>query len=128
MTCFWDSILSSLDSQDFKLLGFIKRPHRNVFILKLKEKNKLINTIWQGNDIKLKEKKEHYNAIKEYDISKIATGHLTSTCDSFLLLLSDILKIKIIHTFLNKNIIYNHPNTIRKTLYFKSNMGHFSKK
>ena len=126
MTCFWDSILSSLNKDDFKLLGEQKKPNRNTFIKVLKEKNKITNTLWQGKQLRNQEKKEHFEAIKDYNISGIRNGHLTSICDSFLLLICDLLKINIEHMFLNVNIKYNIENA-RKTLRFKSNKGHFSK-
>tara|TARA_B100001057_G_C22841671_1_gene947337 strand:- start:2054 stop:2440 length:387 start_codon:yes stop_codon:yes gene_type:complete len=125
MTCFWDSITSSLLDEDYKILGINR--NREKLILKLKEKNKIVNTLWQGKQLSQKEKHEHFDAIKSYNIAKINNGHLTSICDSFLLLICDLLKITIEHRFLNITIIYtshSHSNS-RKTLRFKSNNHHF---
>ena len=126
MTCFWDSILSSLNQEDFNLLGEKKKTNRIEFIKILKNKNKLTNTLWQNKPLKNQEKKEHFEAIKNYNISGIRNGHLTSICDSFLLLICDLLKINIEHRFLNTTIIYSISN-FRKTVRFKSNKGHFSR-
>ena len=125
MTCFWDSIIASLNSEDARILG-INTIHKTIFIQRLKEKNKLVDVLWQGKPLRMQEKKEHFEAIKEYNISGIRDGHLTSICDSFLLLICDLLKINIEHRFLNNAIKYNIPNA-RKTLRFKSNKGHFSR-
>jgi hypothetical protein len=127
MTCFWDSILSCLTIEDFKLLGVNKKINREGLIQQLKSKNCLVDTLWQGKPLKEQEKKEHYEAIKCYNIKGIYNGHLTSVCDSFLLLLSHLLNINIQHKYLKINISYCTSNPIRKTLYFKSNKGHFSR-
>ena len=125
MTCFWDSILASINQEDLQLFGE-KKMNKQQFIQKLKDKNKVSDTLWQNQPLRNQEKKEHFEAIKEYNISGIRNGHLTSICDSFLLLICDLLKINIEHRFLNNAIKYNIPNA-RKTLRFKSNKGHFSR-
>ena len=125
MTCFWDSILASINQEDLQLFGE-KKMNKQQFIQKLKDKNKVSDTLWQNQPLRNQEKKEHFEAIKEYNISGIRNGHLTSICDSFLLLICDLLKINIEHRFLNNVIKYNIPNA-RKTLRFKSNKGHFSR-
>ena len=127
MTCFWDSILSCLTIEDFKLLGVNKKLNREGLIERLKTKNCLVDTLWQGKPLKKQEKQEHFEAIKCYNIKGIHNGHLTSICDSFLLLLCHLLKINITHKYLNNNIIYKTINPVRKTLHFKSNRGHFSR-
>ena len=128
MTCFWDSILSSLNKEDLAILG-VNTMHKNnvAFIQKLKEKNKIVSTLWQGIQIKEQEKKEHFEAIKNYDVNKIRHGHLTSVCDSFLLLISDLLSVNIEHKYLNNIIRYQTNVKCRKILKFKSNKGHFSR-
>ena len=73
----------------------------------------------------LNEKDEHFTAIKVYDINGIKNGHLTSVCDSFLLLLCEIFDISITHKFMNTNIMYENIHKSRKTLKFTSNSGHF---
>ena len=126
MTCFWDSILSRLSIEDFKLLGHAKKLGREEFIKALKNKNCMVKTKWLGNELREQEKKEHFEAIKCYNIKGIYNGHLTSICDSFLLLISELLNVNINHRYLNTNITYTTPNKVRKTLHFKSNKGHFS--
>lgn len=125
MTCFWDSILASINQEDYKLFGE-KKMNNQQFIQKLKDKNKISDTLWQNQPLRNQEKKEHFEAIKGYNISGIGGGHLTSICDSFLLLICDLLKINIEHRFLNIDIKYSIPHA-RKTLRFKSNKGHFSR-
>ena len=81
---------------------------------------------WQGQRLSSQETKEHFDAITYYDIKRINRGHLTSICDSFLLLICHLLNINIYHSFLGTKIIYSINNP-RKTLYFKSSRGHFSR-
>ena len=121
MTCFWDSILSSLNGEDASILG-INTMHKNniIFIQKLKEKNKLVDVLWQGKPLRMQEKKEHFEAIKNYNVNGIKNGHLTSICDSFLLLICDLLNVNIEHKYLNNTIHYQTERKCMKTLKFKS--------
>ena len=57
MTCFWDSILSRLSIEDFKLLGHNKKLGREEFIKALKNKNCMVKTKWLGNELREQEKK-----------------------------------------------------------------------
>jgi hypothetical protein len=125
MTCFWDSIVGSLDSEDLLILGHHRRIPATVLVATLKSKNTLTKTLWQGEPLRDQERREHYQAIREYDPAKIRHGHLTSTCDSFLLLLSHLLRVNVRHRFLNTTISYTTVGTPRKTLKFSSNRGHF---
>jgi hypothetical protein len=128
MTCFWDSIIASLNYEDAKILG-INPMHKNktIFIQRLKEKNKLVDVLWQGKPLRMQEKKEHFEAVKNYNINGIKNGHLTSICDSFLLLICDLLNVNIEHKYLHNIITYKTKNKCRKILKFKSNKGHFSR-
>tara|TARA_B000000609_G_C24144428_1_gene333270 strand:- start:95 stop:490 length:396 start_codon:yes stop_codon:yes gene_type:complete len=128
MTCFWNGILHSLNDDDWRILKFSKKPSINEFILKIKVLNRPLNAVkWQNQVLTKQEKQEHFEAIRDYDITKINQGHLTSICDPFLLFLSDFLNIKIIHIFLNSQITYETTHHIRKTLKFRSNHSHFQR-
>jgi len=118
--------MASLNSEDARILG-INTMHKTIFIQKLKEKNKLVDVLWQGKQLRIQEKKEHFEAVKGYNINGIKNGHLTSICDSFLLLICDLLNVNIEHKYLHNIIIYQTKKKCRKTLKFKSNKGHFSR-
>ena len=49
----------------------------------------------------IKYRKEHYDAIKNYDKTKIGGVILCSSCDSFLLLISELFEVNIKHLYLN---------------------------
>lgn len=124
MTCFWDSILTCLNDDDYRFANIGKGNHKH-FITQLKLRNRPMESIqWQREKLREQEIKEHMEAIKDYNINGIHSGHLTSICDSFLLLICELFHINIIHRYLNINISYSHPNP-RKTFKFNSNKGHF---
>lgn len=125
MTCFWDGIFKSLNNDDLKLIGEKKTNIRN-FINILKIKNTEMNDVlWQNTKLKKQEIKEHMTAIKDYKICKINGGHLTSSCDSFLLLICQLFQVKIIHRYMKHTIIYQNSKKERKTLHFSSSGSHF---
>ena len=124
MTCFWDSILKSLSNEDLDLL----KTNRNNpdLIQSLKNNNKLCeNVLWQGEIMHKKLLEENYEAIREYKINGISSGHLCSTCDPFLCLICELLKVNINHNYCNHMIKYTIKNH-KKILNFNSNTGHFS--
>lgn len=127
MTCFWDGIRSALCLEDYEYLK-IKTPNNHPSLIEsLKGKAKMTDSIiWQGSKLKKQEKEEHLIAIGVYDIGKISNGHLTSTCDSFLLLLCELFKLNITHNYCGTIINYTCENP-RKTLNFQSDKGHFAK-
>lgn len=128
MTCFWDAIMTSLTHEDYLLLNFNKKPSANTFIDVLKQKNvKATHVKWNNKNISKQELSEHFEAIKCYNTANIQNGHLTSICDSFLLLLCHLLNIGIDHKFLNHPITYRNVRNNRKILKFKNNRGHFQK-
>jgi len=128
MTCFWDGILQALDTTDFKLVGHNSLNCRQLINI-LKAKNIEIDDVtWNGKKLTKQEIKEHFDAIKTYDINTIKNGHLCSSCDSFLLLICQLFNVTIKHLYMNVNIEYKNEKIQRKTLNFASNGGHFWKK
>ena len=91
MTCFWDGVLRALKEDDYRFISE-KRCNRVEFIKMLKRRNiPMTDVVWNGEKLRNQEINEHQQAIKEYNISGINNGHLTSTCDSFLLLICQII-------------------------------------
>ena len=129
MTCFWDAIISSLTKEDFTILGQSNKPSIKDFIKLLLLKNvKVDNVKWNDKILTQKEIEEHFEAIKSYTIDNITSGHLTSICDSFLLLICQLLRLNIVHYFLKHKILYSNIQKTRKTLVFGSNKSHFYRK
>lgn len=127
MTCFWDGIIQALEHSDYNTIGCNTMLNKQQLIDILKTKNiKVENVKWNGNKISEKEKGEHYDAVKKYDKTKINGGHLCSSCDSFLLLISEVFEVNIKHLYLNVEMDYKNEKA-KKTLKFASNRGHFWK-
>ena len=127
MTCFWDGILNGLQKEDLNLYD-ISNKNKEAFISFLKTKNEFEtfkNVRWNGFLLKEQEIKEHMEMIQNYNISGIYSGHLTSTCDSFLLLVCSLFRFNINHRYLSCNIRYKYNGENRGTLNVRSNRGHF---
>ena len=125
MTCFWDGIMKSLTQSDFNFIKEKKTDNID-FIKMLKKRCQLTtNVLWQGKPLREQEITEHIKAITEYDINEISNGHLTSVCDSFLLLICELFKVNIIHRYMNIEIKYTNKKQSRKTIHYSSNNGHF---
>ena len=62
-----------------------------------------------------KRNKRTYGNDKNHDIRGIYNGHLTSTCDGFLLLVCALFKLNINHRYLSCNIRYKYDGNIRGT-------------
>ena len=99
MTCFWDGILAGLRSDDLSLYD-LKNKRRETFINFLKNnvsKKHFKNIKWNNEELKDQEINEHIEAINSYNVNGIGSGHLTSICDSFLLLICSMFKLNINH-------------------------------
>ena len=126
MTCFWDGIIRVLKQSDYNKIGCNTMLNKHQLINILKRKNvKVNNVIWNGKRISNQEKIEHFEAVKNYDKTGINKGHLCSSCDSFLLLISELFEVNINHLYLNVEINYKNIKKSNKTLKFASNRGHF---
>ena len=125
MTCFWNAIISSLKDEDKKILNVNGRifPKRMVEILKSKNQE-TNNVTWNNEKLKEQQIKENIEHIKELDINKISNGYLCSTCDPFLILLAETLKVKIKHNYNDTVIIYDNIKKERRTINLCSDRGH----
>lgn len=129
MTCFWDAIVSSLNRDDFELFGEKNFTINREYVINfLKSKNKSCSDVfWQEHKLKQQELDEHIEAVKCYNIKGIGGGHLTSTCDSFLLLICQLFNINIHHRYCGHIINYKYSKNVRRTISFNSNSRHFSR-
>ena len=125
MTCFWDGILSSLDENDFQIVNEKRYDNVKDFIDVMKRLNrKTVNVTWNNEFLTVKQLDENYSAIESYNKNTVSSGYLCSTCDPFLLLISELFKINIHHKYLGITMVYAVSNS-RKTVYYKSDNGHF---
>ena len=124
MSCFWDALISKLNNKELNHIQINKRIRPKELCLKLKLLNKIIsdNILWQGKPINELERKEHYLTIKN-NVCFVNNGHLTSSCDSFLLLICDLCKVNISHKGMYGISSYINPLSDR-TIILYSNRGH----
>jgi len=128
MTCFWDALIRELqiDNERHIILGNYTNPVDLVNCLKSKNTN-TNNITWQDEILGEKQKEENYEWIKTYNESNINNGHLTSTADPFLILISFLMDIKIILNYCNSEIIISPPvNKIRYTIKLNNSNSHMS--
>lgn len=127
MTCFWKGLLQCLHNDDFYNLGINRKPNEKSFVEFLKSKNLICNNIlWNSEILKEQFLKECFEAIKQFNVRTIYNGYFCSTCDPFLILVSEIFKVNINHNYCGNIIIYNNKNA-KKTIKVKSNSSHFEK-
>jgi len=125
MTCFWDGVMKSLNKNDFDLINEKKSSNSELIAMLKRRKIHMINVLWENQKLSENEIKEHLLAIDEYDTNGIPGGHLTSSCDSFLLLICELFNVNIEHMYMINTIKYNNTKETRKTLYYSSNNKHF---
>lgn len=125
MSCFWDTLLKRIKSNDLiYLLNNDKITPIN-FALKLKKKNKIVkNIIINGKKITKNQQNENYNHIINYNINTINDGYYCSTFDPFLILIANIFSITINNNFDNNLIIYKPYIYSRYEIELKNNKGH----
>ena len=126
MSCFWDGLIRKLDKDDFTLLKLDKKPNAQEFAIHLKKQNKICTSVqWNAEQLTNQFLKESYQAIEEYNPSKVNQGYDCSTCDPFLILLCEVLNISITHEYNRNTIIYSSTKS-RKIIKCSSNTSHFS--
>ena len=126
--CFWNGILSKLSDEDYKFANFNFNQSTNkinFFIEQLISKNTRTNKIqWQNSLLSKKEINENFEHVQNFNKSSINYGYDCSTCDPFLLLITELFQLEIVHHYCGNNILYKADNP-RKKILFYSNRGHF---
>ena len=124
MSCFWDSLVQSISQED-KTVFFDNNLNLTHFVTILKNNNILThNIIWNNQTLTEQLLKENKEAIDTYDINTIYNGYYCSTCDPFLLLLSEFLLIEIQHNYNNNLMIYKNTKKNRYIIKIQSNNDH----
>ena len=129
MSCFWDSLINTINIQDFKYyLNYNNnnKPNPQFFANLLKQNNmKTSNIVW--NNIALTEKQldENYEAVNCYDTNTVNNGYFCSTFEPFLFLVSELFEVSIQHNYNGNNQFYENKKKTRHIFRFSSNTGHF---
>lgn len=126
MTCVWNALLQKIQTNDLKtLLGVTNHtPHELVKALKAKN-CATVGVKWQGTELTRQQISENMKHVEVHDIGSIGNGYDCSACDAYMILVCYILKVRILHQYLNTQIVYDPPGPSRYTLSFANNAGHF---
>ena len=130
MTCFWKGILLILPlchiNKALKINLDIK-PAPNDFVILLKNNAIMsVDVKWNNEPLTQKLMEENLDWVSNYKVEGINQGHDCSTCDPFLLLISQLFCVDIQHNYNGNYITYtNSKNLNGLILNFMSNTGHF---
>ena len=125
MSCFWDALIKHIKNEDLKIILREQKITPLNLVNSLITKNKIVNTIKINNlELSEKQKKENFDHIKDFDLNTINDGYLCSTCDPFLILISDLLSININNNYNNNLIEYKPIYHSRYTIYLKNTNSH----
>jgi len=130
MTCFWNGILSRLSLENINKAMNIKldiKPNPKEFVILLKNKATLsVDVKWNYESLTQKLMEENMEWVNSYNVEHIYQGHDCSSCDPFLLLISQLFVVDICHTYNSKYVTYtNDKNLNGLILNFMSDTGHF---
>lgn len=126
MTCVWDALRAKIRSDDLRNILGVQHSSAHNLVAALKNKNISTRGVrWQGTELKGQELEENMKWIEAHDIRTISSGYDCSTADPYLILVCFLLKIKIVHSYMNHQIVYEPPGPPRYTLHFQNNRGHF---
>lgn len=122
-------MLAAININTFKNIfpQYKTKPKPAEFVELLQANNeKTIDVIWNGSELTPKQLEENVEWVKSLNVKTINHGYFCSTCDPYLLLVAQIFRLNIIHTYLNHAINYtytgaNHNGTVKVA----SNRGHF---
>ena len=133
MSCFWKGIIQAL-TPEFKakhnirdpasLLQFFKKINQPTVFFR-QDAQPVIEH--QSTVLTQTQLLENMRWVSEYDSAQLASGHYTSTCDPFLILLTCFCDCSVEHLYNKEHkIVYNNLfNHSGLWLIFQSDRGHF---
>ena len=134
MTCFWQGIINALKDKILLLHNSAVSnklksltPQQTILILK-KYSTPTIDVLWNDQPLSNKQYDENMQRIETLNINTINQGYDCSTCEPFLLLISQLFCVNIEHDYNGSLVTYtNIQNKDNYLIKFKSNKGHFWK-
>ena len=125
MSCFWDTLIKKINKNDINNILKLENINPKDFSNALKRENiKIENVTWKNENLTEKQIQENYDHIKDYDINTVNNGYLCSCCDPFLLLITELFKIKIIHDYNKNKVLYENKKECKYSININSNNGH----
>ncbi len=125
MSCFWDTLLKNIKKEDITNILHISSHTPLDFCSALQINNcKTDNVLWNGNGLKKQQLDENYEHIKDYKTNTIRSGYDCSICDPFLLLITELLQVEIIHYYNSVMVQYTNKEEIKYKITIHSDKGH----
>lgn len=130
MSCFWKGILAAITPivPDVKrspssLIEWFQTKASKIDCVQIQQ-----SVYWQNFPLSIRLLEENRDWILRYESKRANSGHLTSTCDPFLIVLCYVLNVDIDHLYLSSKIEYRNISKTKSKwrLIFRSNSGHFS--
>lgn len=131
MTCFWDGLMQALNKLPLKTiikdtLKIEGKINAQIFAEALKKNNCMTdNVLWNSTPLLEQFKQENMMMISGFDTTHISQGYLCSSCDPFLLLISQLFKTDIYHHYNGHNIEYKNSQSNGNIIRVSSDKGHF---
>lgn len=130
MSCFWDAVLGSLNQEEKDILKIKTNATNEELVRKLKQHSYVLNeanVLWQGEKLRSQLCRELKMWVDNYNVNGINSGHDTSSCDPFLVLLCHMLNWRIDFKYIHANICFESSN-MKRTVKFGANSHHFFKR
>ena len=125
MSCFWDTLLRNIKKEDItNVLGISSHTPLD-FCSALQTNNcKTGNVLWNGSKLTGKQYDENIEWINEYKPDTIQNGYDCSVFDPFLLLITELFRIEIMHVYNGIMIDYKHREETKYKIKLQSNKNH----
>ena len=123
MACFWEAQIAALSATELQMVGG-RRPE----VLKRFYQTRFLdptNVLVQGKALTEQERSEHREWLR-CDQDHVYGGHLTSTCDPYLVQLCEHFRVNVDHVYNGSLVQYHIPRATR-LLKFQSSTNHFWK-
>lgn len=128
MTCFWDGLITALGHDAIQKRFNLSKNRVDAKTFAQLLKNNVVDTkrvLWNNNLLTNKQLSENRRHIEEYDTNSVRQGYLCSTCDPFLLLITELFFVQINHNYDGVKIVYSNAVRRDREINVGSNKGHF---
>lgn len=118
MSCFWNALIAKIPE--------LRQQSPSTIIAFLQAHNSPTPHVrWQGEPLSLRQQKENFQWIRDYNPSNFQNGHDTSICDPFLVLICQLFHTDILLAYLGHPIHFQNVHHSVRAIHFQNSTGHF---